>query len=69
MSVEQLAESAKLHAKVVRNELRLAFLSPDIVAAVLNGFGKFGLRELRKCAALNWRVQQTELYESHHRSL
>jgi hypothetical protein len=55
VSVEELAASAKLHAKVVRNELRLAFLSPDIVDAVLNGSGGFGLRDLRKCAALNWR--------------
>jgi hypothetical protein len=51
VSVEELAASAKLHAKVVRNELRLAFLSPDIVDAVLNGSGGFGLRDLRKCAA------------------
>jgi site-specific DNA recombinase len=68
-SIEELAASAKLHAKVVRNELRLAFLSPNIVDAVLDGSGGFGLRDLRKCAALNWRVQQTELYESHHPSL
>jgi hypothetical protein len=33
-SVEELAASAKLHPKVVRNELRLAFLSPDIVEAI-----------------------------------
>jgi hypothetical protein len=68
-SVEELAASAKLHAKVVRNELRLAFLSPDIVDAVLNGSGGFGLRDLRKCAALKWRIQQTELHESHQLSL
>jgi len=67
-SIEELAASAKLHAKVVRNELRLAFLSPNIVDAVLNGSGGFGLRDLRKCAALNWRVQQTELNESHQPS-
>jgi hypothetical protein len=69
VSVEELAASAKLHAKVVRNELRLAFLSPDIVDAVLNGSGGVGLRDLRKCAALNWRVQQTELSEIHYPSL
>jgi hypothetical protein len=68
VSVEELAASAKLHAKVVRNELRLAFLSPDLVDAVLNGSSRFGLRDLRKCAALNWRVQQTELNESHQPS-
>lgn len=67
--IEELAASAKLHAKVARNELRLAFLSPDIVDAVLNGSGGFGLRDLRKCAALNWRVQQTELSESEYLSL
>ena len=47
--------------KVVRQELRFAFLSPDIVAAILNGSGELSLRDLRKVAALNWRVQQTEL--------
>jgi len=36
-SVEELAESAKLHPKVVRHGLRFAFLSPDILESVLNG--------------------------------
>jgi hypothetical protein len=62
-SVEERAASAKLHPKVVRNELRLAFLSPDIVRAILEGAGGLTLRNLRKVAALSWRAQQAELYE------
>jgi site-specific DNA recombinase len=50
-SVEELAASAKPHAKVVRNELRLAFLSPDIVDAVLDGSGGFGLRHILESGA------------------
>jgi site-specific DNA recombinase len=50
-SVEELAASAKPHAKVVRNELRLAFLSPDIVDAVLAGSGGFGLRHILESGA------------------
>ena len=62
-SVEELAASARLHPKVVRNELRLAFLSPYIVEAILSGAGELTLRNLRKVGALNWRAQQAELYE------
>jgi len=50
-SVGELAASAKPHAKVVRNELRLAFLSPDIVDAVLDGCGGFGLRRILESGA------------------
>jgi hypothetical protein len=35
--VDELAASAKLNPKVVRNELRLAFLCPEILDAILNG--------------------------------
>jgi hypothetical protein len=65
-SVEELAKSARLHPKVVRQELRFAFIAPDILEALLNGCGEFTLRDLRKVAALNWRVQQIEISESHH---
>ncbi len=60
-SVEELAASAKMHTKVVRQELRFAFLCPDITDAVLNGSSELSLRDLRKVAALNWRIQQIEL--------
>jgi hypothetical protein len=67
-SVEELAASTKLHPKVVRSELRLAFLSPDIIEAILNGVGGLALRNLRKVGALNWRAQQAELYEGCRRT-
>jgi site-specific DNA recombinase len=63
-SVEELAESAKLHPKVMRGELRFAFLSPDIVELILNGERGLVLRNLRKVGALNWRAQHAELYEA-----
>jgi site-specific DNA recombinase len=62
-SVEELAESAKLHPKVVRGGLRFAFLSPNIVERVLNGDRGLALRNLRKVESLNWRTQDAELYE------
>jgi site-specific DNA recombinase len=36
-SIEQLAEADSLHPKVVRQALRLAFLSPDVTSAILEG--------------------------------
>ena len=62
-SVEELAKSAELHPKVVRGELRFAFLSPNIVESVLNGDSGLALRNLRKVESLNWRTQHAELYE------
>ena len=59
--MEELATSTKLHAKMVRQELRFAFLSPHIVDAIMNGLCELSLRDLRKVAAFNWRVQQIEL--------
>jgi site-specific DNA recombinase len=62
-SVEELAKSVKLHPKVVRGELRFAFLSPNIVESALNGDHGLTLRNLRKVESLNWRTQHAELYE------
>jgi site-specific DNA recombinase len=61
-SVEELAKSARLHPKVVRHELRFAFLSPKIVESVLSGDRALTLRNLRKVESLNWRNQDAELY-------
>ena len=36
-SIEDLAAAQNIHPKVVRQELRLAFLSPSVVSAILNG--------------------------------
>jgi site-specific DNA recombinase len=62
-SVEELAKSAELHPKVVRHELRFAFLNPNIVESALNGDCGLALRNLRKVESLNWRTQHAELYE------
>jgi hypothetical protein len=36
-SIEQLAMASRLHPKVVRQAIRLAFLSPDLTSAILEG--------------------------------
>jgi hypothetical protein len=36
-SVEDLADASNLHPKVVRQNLRLAFLSPEVSTAILEG--------------------------------
>jgi site-specific DNA recombinase len=61
-SVDELAASAKLNSKVVRNELRLAFLAPEILDAILNGKPGCSLPDLRRIAAISWRSQRSELY-------
>ena len=43
-SIEQLAEANSLHPKVVRQALRLAFLSPDVTSAILEGRQPRGFR-------------------------
>jgi hypothetical protein len=61
-SVDELAASANLNSKVVRNELRLAFLAPEILDAILNGKPGCSLPDLRRIAAISWRSQGSELY-------
>jgi site-specific DNA recombinase len=55
-SVEQFAEAGSLHPKVVRQALRLAFLSPDVTAAILDGSQPRGLSLARipKLLPLSW---------------
>jgi len=53
-SVEELASSVNLHPKVVRSEIRLAFLAPEITDFVLTAGCSFGLADLRKISALSW---------------
>jgi site-specific DNA recombinase len=55
-SIEQLAEASGLHPKVVRQALRLAFLSPEITSAVLEGSQPRGLSLARipKLLPLSW---------------
>jgi hypothetical protein len=55
-SIEQLAEANGLHPKVVRQALRLAFLSPDFTSAVLEGRQPKGLSLalIPKLLPLSW---------------
>jgi hypothetical protein len=55
-SVEQLAEATQLHPKVVRQSLRLAFLSPELTSAILEGAEPAGLSMARipKQLSLPW---------------
>jgi hypothetical protein len=55
-SIEQLAEVNGLHPKVIRQNLRLAFLSPDVTSAILEGAQPTGLSLTRipKLLPLSW---------------
>ncbi|MCF2524903.1 recombinase family protein [Bradyrhizobium sp. G127] len=58
-TVETLAASVKLHPKLVRQELRYAFLMPPITAAILNGDqpATLTLAQIPKTLPLTWREQ------------
>lgn len=62
-SVDDLAEAAHLHPKVIRNRLRLAFLSPHLTSSVLGGNhpGSLTIRKLVGSPALSWRIQEAEI--------
>jgi hypothetical protein len=55
-SIEQLAEANRLHPKVVRQALRLAFLSPEVTSAILEGKQPAGLTLPRvpKLLPMSW---------------
>jgi site-specific DNA recombinase len=55
-SIEQLADANSLHPKVVRQGLRLAFLSPEITSAILEGRQPKGLSlaQIPKLLPLSW---------------
>ena len=54
-SLEELASAAKLHAKVVRQALRLAFLAPGLTSAILEGNQPgLTLRRIPKRLPLPW---------------
>ncbi|MEH2561809.1 recombinase family protein [Bradyrhizobium sp. AZCC 2289] len=61
-SIEALAEANRLHPKVVRHALRLAFLSPDVASAILEGKqpARLSLARIPKLLPLAW---------TEHRSL
>jgi site-specific DNA recombinase len=55
-SIEALAEADHLHPKVVRQAFRLAFLSPDVTSAILEGRqpSGFSLTQIPKSLPLQW---------------
>ena len=55
-SVEMLAEAIRLHPKVVRQALRLAFLSPDVTSAILESRrpAALSLAQIPKLLPLSW---------------
>jgi site-specific DNA recombinase len=63
LSVEELADSAKLHSKVVRQALRLAFLAPGLILAILEGRHAAGatLRRIPKTLPLAWSAHEQML--------
>jgi site-specific DNA recombinase len=60
VSVEELAETNGIHPKVVRQALRLAFLSPDITSAILEGKqpSTLTLARIPKLLPLPWATQR-----------
>jgi hypothetical protein len=53
-SIEDLADAANLHPKVVRQGLRLAFLSPELTANALSDESAFELKKIPKRLPLAW---------------
>ena len=62
-SVERLAETHGIHPKVVRQALRLAFLSPEIISAILEGQqpSTLTLARIPKLLPLSWTTQRSLL--------
>ncbi|SDT55997.1 recombinase family protein [Bradyrhizobium canariense] len=62
-SVEELAETNSIHPKVVRQALRLAYLSPEITSAVLEGKqpSTLTLARIPKLLPLSWAMQRRPL--------
>jgi site-specific DNA recombinase len=55
-SIEKLADANRLHPKVTRQALRLAFLSPDVTSAILEGRqpATLSLAQIPKLLPLPW---------------
>ena len=62
-SIEELAKSENMHPKALRQELRLAFLAPDIVEAILHGEQPAGLTLTKMLPTLpfSWVEQRRSL--------
>jgi hypothetical protein len=55
-TVEELVDQNKLHPKVVRQNLRLAFLSPEVTSGILEGThpAVLSLTRIPKLLPLKW---------------
>ncbi|MCR6736742.1 MAG: recombinase family protein [Afipia sp.] len=68
-TAEALAASVKLHPKLLRQELRYAFLAPPIIAAILNGDQpQMSLARIPKTLPLAWLEQSRALGFSSSKS-
>lgn len=52
--IDELAKSEGMHPKIVRNHMRLAFLPPDVVSAVLDVSSSHIQLDLHAALALRW---------------
>ena len=62
-SVEELADANNIHPKVIRQNLRLAYLSSEVTSAILDGSQPAGLvlARIPKLLSLKWTDQQSLL--------
>jgi hypothetical protein len=67
-TIEELARVIKLHPKVIRHRIRLAFLAPEVVGSILNGSydAPVTIAELCSSASLSWRQQRKNGAHSRH---
>ena len=59
-SIEALGQAVNVHPKIVRSGIRLAFLAPDITAAILAGEQPKGLSltDFKKDVPISWAKQR-----------
>jgi hypothetical protein len=64
-SIEALAKNVKLHPKIIRHQLRLAFLASSITEAVITGEAKNTptLAAIPKTLPLSWSKQLEAIEE------
>ena len=62
-TIESLAQSVSVHPKIVRTGIRMAFLAPDITAAILEGRQPeaLSLIDFKKNLPLRWNEQRRAL--------
>jgi len=62
-TIEELAQKIKLHPKVIRHRIRLAFLAPHIVRSILNGSygGSVTVTDVCNSASLSWTRQARDV--------